>query len=360
MWRRHWSWVLGLGLVLSVLGVVPASAAPKRKLPDLVVSAASVTPGAVAPGGVLTVRDTTRNKGKRPARATTTRYLLSKNKKLDQGDVRLGERRVKRLRPRRSDTTRPRQVRVPARTKAGRYWLLVCADARSQVRESRERNNCRVVGRRLMIARAPDQPPPGEEPPTDQYRQLPVTARVTVDWRLWQRRSEGGATTTDDQSATFQLETAGLLQTYGGQPIYLNLTINGGTAHGARTYRYQNGCTVQEAELRAASEPIDVASHAGKGFSVSFSHPLQPVPGALGSVRHKFSAVGTGSHDSCGSVSDYGIRLDAEAAHDEQTVVSVSEDLRRITYSFRKDISDTPALQLGQSGTVTIELTIPD
>src|SRR5690606_8774166 len=97
--------------------------------------------------------------GRKVARPSVTRYVLSKDKKVDRRDVRLHDRRVKRLKPRKQHATKVLKVRVPRQVKPGTYWLIACADARRKVRESNERNNCRVARQRLTIAGASRQWP---------------------------------------------------------------------------------------------------------------------------------------------------------------------------------------------------------
>ena len=100
--------------------------------------------------GVLASGVGTKNRGRRKAKRSVTRYYLSLNRKRDRGDQRLaGKRVVRKLKPRRRSRGRAR-VRIPAGLALGQYRLLACADDRKKVRESRERNNCRgsrVLGR---------------------------------------------------------------------------------------------------------------------------------------------------------------------------------------------------------------------
>ena len=135
---------IGFLMVFAVLvtGVGAAWAKPAR--PDLVVTKGPRVPATVDPGTHLKVKDVVRNKGRRKARRSVTRYYLSLDRTRDKGDQRLaGKRVVKRLKPRRLSRGRAR-VRIPAGLALGQYRLLACADDRRKVRESRERNNCRA------------------------------------------------------------------------------------------------------------------------------------------------------------------------------------------------------------------------
>ena len=94
----------------------------------------------VAAGGSVTIRETTRNQGQGSASLSTTRYSLSIDKGVDAPDVSLGSRNVEPLTSRESSpgvTT----VTIPKGTPPGRYFIIVRADADSQVAEAKETNN---------------------------------------------------------------------------------------------------------------------------------------------------------------------------------------------------------------------------
>ena len=146
---------VAISLVLPALAG-PAGAAPAR--PDLVVKSLQGGVSATA-GKRLLVRDVTRNQGNASAGRSTTRYLLSLDGKAGRGDIALGARKVRALRPRRQSDDRSLRL-VPASTPTGRYRLLACADARRRVAERSERNNCRAAATPVEVV------PPAPPPPT--------------------------------------------------------------------------------------------------------------------------------------------------------------------------------------------------
>lgn len=219
--------VMGLGLVFSVMGSVPANAASKKR-PDLVVSSVAASPAKVAAGGVLTVKDTTANRGRKAAPRSVTRYVLSKDKKLNRGDVRLRDRAVRALKPRKKQATKALKVRVPATTKPGTYWLLACADARKKVKESNERNNCRAVRKRVTITKAPF-----AWPKTGAVK-VNITARVDVTYRL--RANSVGFKTVEDSDVRLNGKAQGWLMFKNGKPDLLTWVWSSATASGTELW----------------------------------------------------------------------------------------------------------------------------
>ena len=138
-------------LVAASLAVVvtagESSAAPKR--PDLQLTRTAAPPAQVDQGGSFRVSLTVANRGRATAKPTSVRLYLSKDR-APGGDVVGATAKVKRLPAKRSTTVRS-LVRVPRQAK-GRYWLLACADPTKKVRESSERNNCRVSSRSFEVA----------------------------------------------------------------------------------------------------------------------------------------------------------------------------------------------------------------
>src|SRR4051794_41372160 len=100
---------LAAGTVLSgALASSAAAATPVR----LTVTKLSKPPVRIVAGTRFHVTDTTRNIGPVTTRKTTTVYLASKDRKPSRGDIVLGKRTVKGLRPRRGSRVR-RTVTVP-------------------------------------------------------------------------------------------------------------------------------------------------------------------------------------------------------------------------------------------------------
>ena len=107
--------------------------------PDLRVTAFDV-PGGGAPGGTITVTDTTQNQGVGEAAESTTQYYLSTNALLDGGDELIGSRSVGVLASQ-GVSTGSASVQIPPATTPGSYYLLATADGGDVVAEAVETNN---------------------------------------------------------------------------------------------------------------------------------------------------------------------------------------------------------------------------
>ena len=109
--------------------------------PDLVELSVSVSQH----GRSITVADRLINRGAASAPASTAGYFLAHKE--------IGSRHVSRLRP--HDVSRgTKTLAIPPSVPPGSWRLSVCADARSRVRESNERNNCRATARRVEVGDA--------------------------------------------------------------------------------------------------------------------------------------------------------------------------------------------------------------
>lgn len=155
---------IAAAIALTLLLLASASAAPRRG-PDLRISKLSAPSSAVAGGARTTMRATTRNVGRRRAKASATVLFLSRNARKDSRDRRLGAARVRALGVRRSRRVTIRAL-VPSDAVPGRYRLLACADTSRKVKETNERNNCRVAKGRFTVRRgAMGGPAPVPGPP---------------------------------------------------------------------------------------------------------------------------------------------------------------------------------------------------
>jgi subtilase family serine protease len=114
---------------------------------DLEVSV--LTPASsAAPGAVIAASDTTKNAGGGPAPATTTRFYLSTDYRLDGGDRLLtGHRAVPALAGGASSSGTTSIV-IPSDTVGGSYFLLAVADADNVAQEVAENDNVkyRTIG----------------------------------------------------------------------------------------------------------------------------------------------------------------------------------------------------------------------
>ena len=119
--------------------------------PDLVVDSI-VTPPAALAGSLITVTETTRNRGVGSSPATATRFYISVRSVLDGLAIPLGRRDVPALLPGASHTA-TFQLLLPAHLgEAGSYYLLAIADGDASTSERDETNNLRAV----RVAIGPD------------------------------------------------------------------------------------------------------------------------------------------------------------------------------------------------------------
>jgi uncharacterized repeat protein (TIGR01451 family) len=132
----------------------PAADAARGSGPDLLVRAVSAPPAQVNPGASFTMFDTTRNGSKTVAPKSLTGYYLSANATKDGSDLRIGRRTVGKLKPGKRSAGSAR-LRVPAITAIGSYTVIVCADDGRKLKESNERNNCKIGPTKLNVGTAP-------------------------------------------------------------------------------------------------------------------------------------------------------------------------------------------------------------
>ena len=141
---------LAVSLIASGLALA-ATRAGEGARPDLIVSSVSTPNGFVVfQGSGLQVRDRTRNIGSASARATVTRYYLSANGQRTA----VGRRLLARLGSHRSSTGSATAT-APATLEVGAYSLVACADGARAVRETNERNNCRIAATKVVVKKPP-------------------------------------------------------------------------------------------------------------------------------------------------------------------------------------------------------------
>ncbi len=101
-------------------------------------------PAIAAPGGTISVSETTTNQGGGSGGASTTRFYLSTNFKLDAADTALEGRAVAALAPSGSSNATT-TLTIPSGTPTGQYYLFANADEGNAVPESVESNNARYA-----------------------------------------------------------------------------------------------------------------------------------------------------------------------------------------------------------------------
>ena len=115
--------------------------------PDLAVTTLKA-PASAARGTNVSVMHTTTNTGGDSAEGTLMRLVLSKNKKIDAGDVELGTHLVPALGPGQNHAATT-SVAIPATTVPGAYQIIAIADLDDEADEFDETNN--VGTRKITI-----------------------------------------------------------------------------------------------------------------------------------------------------------------------------------------------------------------
>ena len=197
MIRRPATATLATGLAASLLTLqpVPAADAAVRR-PDLVVPALTA-PAEVRVGATLQVSVTTKNVGRSRAAASVTKVYLSADASVG-GDIAVATVQVPRLRPGRTYVARP-TLRIPASAAVRSYRVIACADTRKLVRESRERNNCRVADRAVRVTAPPpevpdfplDPDPITVDPTSDDARAVSKTVNPTENTTIKATGADG-------------------------------------------------------------------------------------------------------------------------------------------------------------------------
>jgi hypothetical protein len=153
--------LLVVGVLTAVL-VGPASSAPRKS--DVTVSDLAEPPDFSKAGRRFRESFTVANMGTFRAgrltvrRFSTTRFFLDKNPNNRKGRLVAGKAKVSGIAVN-SETSRRAQLRVPRRATPGNYFLVACADATNRLRESNEKNNCRVSGQSTAVGISRTGPP---------------------------------------------------------------------------------------------------------------------------------------------------------------------------------------------------------
>lgn len=130
-----------VGASLTALGGGPAAVATGKRA-DLVVASVGTPPATIKHGSSFNLGATVANKGRAAAKPSSLRLYLSQDRTRSSDDIAGGTVAVKKVGPRKKKTVSGK-VNVPWEA-SGRYWVIACADATGKVKETKERNNCRV------------------------------------------------------------------------------------------------------------------------------------------------------------------------------------------------------------------------
>src|SRR4051794_1943278 len=150
-------------IVLALAAALVPATAQAAKQPDLTISKA----GSAGASAAWTVKNGGGNAGK-----STTGLFLSKDGK--GRDASAGTFAQKAIKAKKS-ATGTLKINVPSGLAAGRYTLLVCADAANKVKESKETNNCRAAGT-ITVSGAAPAPAPAPAPATTTTTAPPAAA----------------------------------------------------------------------------------------------------------------------------------------------------------------------------------------
>jgi hypothetical protein len=134
---------MGALIATALAGAAEPAAAAR---PDLVVSALASPPPFAVPGETFEVTSSVANQARPRARASVTRYRLTDGTQR----YRAGHRFTPALGGHASSHAVAR-LTLPAALPDGEFRLIACADARGEVRERDERNNCTAAATRLRV-----------------------------------------------------------------------------------------------------------------------------------------------------------------------------------------------------------------
>jgi hypothetical protein len=219
--------------LLAVAAGVSAPAAGARahpKLPDLVeLSVTDPVPATVKTGASFDVTDAVKNGGSKRAPKSVTTFCLVGKRTTSACASQVGTRSVPALKRGKRSSGTVHLTAPKDRNAIGEdFWLAACSDGTRKVKESNEKNNCKLTGGKVTIA--------GGDPPAQQeVRGLqgsgsfsfdPVEARdihfsvsfnqPVTGFEIWVPRSEVvyASVTSRQDAACSQTSTAG---PYNGQ-----------------------------------------------------------------------------------------------------------------------------------------------
>ena len=161
-------WLRAVALAMAVaLALAAGVAAAGKPRADLKPTRVAPDAQSVAVGASVRVRLAMKNAGRKRARRSVTRFLLSRDRKRSRDDLRMGTSKLRALKPGKT-SRRVLKLKIPAGTPpATGYRMLACADSKKKVRERNERNNCRASRRTLTVANVSSVGPPNKDPDRD-------------------------------------------------------------------------------------------------------------------------------------------------------------------------------------------------
>ncbi len=118
---------------------------------DLLITSVSKPPKSKKRGKKFTVKTTVKNIGEEEAGKSMTRFYLSKNRRIDRKDIRIKGSRTYPELSAGEHSKKKAKLRIPKKTRPGKYYLIACTDDRYNVSESNEENNCRIAKRKIRV-----------------------------------------------------------------------------------------------------------------------------------------------------------------------------------------------------------------
>ena len=167
-------------LTLSVLGVfvctAPSYAAPGA---NLRVTSGTVSDSAAEAGEIIDLTARVKNTGTKTAKRHFTEFLLSADTIRDSQDTELSVVSTNKLSARKRAVVSD-SVTIPVIT-IGAYNILACADARNNVRESNEQDNCKNIGA-FEVTSTPisPTPTPTSAPPSNNPTATPTPGSSSI------------------------------------------------------------------------------------------------------------------------------------------------------------------------------------
>jgi hypothetical protein len=328
-----WTTCVALGAL--VLAAAATGAGVKAR-PDLRVTALSAA-GPAAPGATLDLTGTVRNAGKGKAKASTTRFYVSRDRAVSADDLRLtGTQAVKALKKGAKGPLRARVI-LPATTPSGLVSLLACADDLKKVRESNERNNCRAVAIQVQAPPLAPAPPALVDAPASTPTPTP-TASATAT---------ATATPPPDTNAP---AAPALTATDPASPANDATPALSGTAEAGSTLRVFRSTNCSGPELATTTVPT------GGGFTLTVTVPegassfTATAIDAAQNTSACSSALGY-THDATPPAAPVLTAFDPAAGTNTNPTVSGTAEAGSVIRIFRNGVCDgTPAMTTTTAG----------
>jgi hypothetical protein len=144
--------LFAVALTTTVAAPAADAKAHAKKRPDLVQVSVSDPPATVKTGGQFDVTDVVKNAGKKKAPKSVTTFCLNGKQTTTGCPWPVGSRNVGALkRGKRSAATVHLTAPSDTNVVGEDYWLVACGDSRRKIKESNEKNNCKLAGGKVTV-----------------------------------------------------------------------------------------------------------------------------------------------------------------------------------------------------------------